>query len=86
LTVLTTSPAPDSAWRDLLVGCIIATFGLLFGGALAAMPLLVEAVRRRRWGMFLVDLLAWSSCFERSTTRLDPVGRFIHTRGSSRAS
>jgi hypothetical protein len=56
LTVLTTSPAPDSVWRDLLVGCIIATFGLLFGGALAAMPLLVEAVRRRRWGMFLVDL------------------------------
>lgn len=56
LTVLTTSPEPDSVWRDLLLGCVIATFGLLFVGALAEIPLLAEAVRRRRWGMLLVNI------------------------------
>lgn len=56
LTVLATSSESSSAWRDLLIGCAMATFGLLFAGALAEVPLLMEAVRRRRWGMILVSI------------------------------
>jgi hypothetical protein len=56
LTVLMTSPGPGSVWRDLLIGGVIATFGLLFAGALAEVPLVAEAVRRRRWGMIMVNI------------------------------
>ena len=56
LTVLVTSPESGSIWRDLLMPCAIATFGLLFAGALAGMPLLTEAARRRRWEMILVNV------------------------------
>lgn len=56
LTVLLTSPEAGSVWRDLPIGCVIATFGLLFAGALAEIPLLIEAVRRRKWGMIMVNI------------------------------
>jgi hypothetical protein len=41
---------------DLLIGGLMATFTLLFAGALAETPLLIEAVRRRRWGLILVNI------------------------------
>jgi hypothetical protein len=38
---------------DLLFGCVVSAFSLLFVGSLAQTPLLVEAARRRRWGLIL---------------------------------
>jgi hypothetical protein len=53
LAVLLTRPGSGSVWRDLLMGCLFATFALLFAGGLALTRLLIQAVRRRRWGMIL---------------------------------
>jgi hypothetical protein len=85
-TALMTSPQPDSVWRDLLFGASSPRSGCCSAG---------RSLRSRCWrkrcaavggGCSCSTSRAWWSCFERSTTRLDPVGRFIHTRGSSRAS
>lgn len=53
VTVLATGSEVNSFWDDLLFGCVVSVFSLLFVGSLAQTPLLVEAVRRRRWGLIL---------------------------------
>lgn len=53
VTVLATGGEVNSFWGDLLFGCVVSAFSLLFVGALAQTPLLVEAARRRRWGLIL---------------------------------
>jgi hypothetical protein len=53
LTILSTGRDMDSFVGDLLFGCVVSAFSLLFLGSLAQAPLLVEAARRRRWGLIL---------------------------------
>lgn len=59
LTLLMTGSGMNSIWGDLLIGCALSAFSLLFAGSLAQTLLLIEAVRRRRWRLILSGFMGW---------------------------
>ena len=50
----------DSPWGGVLIGCVFATFCLLFAGSLAHTPLLIEAARRRSWRLILSGFVGYT--------------------------